>query len=230
MKEYFDKTFFMNPLYDYLRWLTCKMYYQLKNWGKHLRINYKCVVVNSEFGKYVWLGNYSYIYNCKMGDFTYCNDYCMIGDSVIGKFCSIGPGVKIALGKHPTTTHISTHPSTFNNQPNFVKNFVSQNTFKSNETVTIGNDVWIGANCLIIDGVDIADGAIVAANSVVDKNVGPFEIVGGTPAKFIKKRFKDTDIETLLNLQWWDKGDEWIQQNIKQFSSVDEFINNNKQR
>lgn len=224
MKKYIDKTIFMNPVCDYFRWIKCKIYYQVKNWGKHLRINYKCFVTDSEFGKYNWLGNYSQIYSCKMGDFTYCGVYCLIGSSTIGKFCSIGPGVKIAPGKHPTNTHISTHPSTFNNQPNFVKNFVTQNTYKNCEDVIIGNDVWIGANCLIVDGVTIGDGAIIAANSVVNKNVGAYEIIGGVPAKLIKKRFKDEDIEVLLKIQWWNNSEEWIQNNITKFASVDEFI------
>ncbi len=224
MKKYFDKTLFMNPLFDYFRWIKGKIYYQLKYWGKHLRINYKCIVHNSRFGKYNWLGDHSQLLNCQMGDFTYCGDHCVIHNASIGKFCSIGPNVRIAPGKHPTTEFVSTHPSTFNTQPNFVKNFVSENTYINQEEVKIGSDVWVGANCLIIDGVTIGNGAIIAANSVVNKNVGDYEIVGGVPAKLIKKRFSDGDIEALLKMQWWDKSESWIQDNIDKFSRVDEFV------
>lgn len=223
MNRYFDKTLFTNPLFDYLKWLKCKISYQVKYWGKHLRINYKCFVYNTKFGKYNWLDKHCLIMNCTMGDFTYCSDHCLLQNADIGKFCSIGPNVRIAPGKHPTN-YISTHPATFNNQPNFLKNFVTENTYKSYEPVTIGNDVWIGANCLIVDGVTIGHGAIIAANSVVNKNVNPYEIVGGVPAKLIKSRFDQNEIDALLKMQWWDKGDEWIQANISKFWSVNEFI------
>ncbi|WP_448699637.1 CatB-related O-acetyltransferase [Mucilaginibacter sp. AW1-3] len=228
MKQYIDKGLFMNPLFDYFKWIKCKVYYQLRNWGKHLRISYKTIVSGTVFGRYNWLGRYSQIYNCNFGDFSYCGDNCSISNANIGKFCSIGPNVRIAPGKHPSSTHISTHPATFNNQPNFLKSFIGRDTYKSFEEVTIGNDVWIGANCLIVDGVSIGHGSIIAANSVVNKNVGDYELVGGVPAKLIKKRFKDEDIDNLLKIKWWDKGDEWIQRNIEQFSSVEEFIDEHK--
>jgi len=224
MSKYFDKTMFANPIFDYLKWVKCKISYQLKYWGRHLRINYKCFVYNSSFGKYNWLDRYSLIVNCTMGDFTYCSDHCLLQNARIGKFCSIGPNVRIAPGKHPTT-FVSTHPSTFNNQPNFLRNFVDTDTYKSSEQVNIGNDVWIGANCLIVDGVTIADGAIIAANSVVNKDVGTYEIVGGVPAKFIKKRFTDNEIDELLKMQWWNKDEAWIQKNVTKFASITDFIN-----
>jgi chloramphenicol O-acetyltransferase type B len=226
MKKYLDKTFFKNPLFDYLKWLVIKIIYQLRYWGRHLRINYKCSVSNSKFGKNNWLGPYSEIANSTIGDFTYCGSYCVIQNADIGKFCSIGPNVKIAPGKHPTTSHISTHPSTFNNQSNFVKNFVTENTYKNFENVSIGNDVWIGANCVILDGVCIGNGAIIAANSVVNKIIEAYDIVGGVPAKFIKKRFTDAEIGTLLTLKWWDKDEQWIQEHISKFWSVGEFMDN----
>jgi acetyltransferase-like isoleucine patch superfamily enzyme len=228
MRNYLDKTVLMNPLSEYFNWIKCKIYYQTKNWGKHLRINYKCIVSNSRFGRYNWLGSYTRISNCTMGDFTYCGDNCLISNLTIGKFCSIGPGVKIAPGKHPSTGFVSTHPATFNNQRNFVKNFVSKDNYKSFGQVTIGNDVWIGADCIIIDGVTIADGAIIAANSVVSKDIGAYCIAGGVPAKIIKKRFTDEEITVLLGTKWWDKGDHWVQNNIEKFWSISEFIASQK--
>jgi acetyltransferase-like isoleucine patch superfamily enzyme len=225
MNKYFDKTIFYNPLFEYFKWIKGKIYYQSKYWGKHLRISYKCFVYKCRFGKYNWLGNYSQLSNTTMGDFTYCGDYCVISNAVIGKFCSIGPNVRIAPGKHPTSKYTSTHPSTYNNQPNFVKNFVSRDTYINHKEVNIGNDVWIGANCVIVDGITIGDGAIVAANSVVNKHLEAYEIVGGVPAKFIRKRFNDNEIETLLKIKWWDKSEDWIQDNIAKFWSVDEFVN-----
>ena len=224
-KHYIDTSFFTNPIGEYGRWFLKKVSYQLKYWGNHLRIGYRATISNSTFATYNWIGRYTVIANCKLDDYTYCGDYCTLNNADIGKFCSIGPNVKIAPGKHPTSLFISTHPVTFNNQPNFVKSFVGHDTFKNYEKVHIGNDVWIGANSIIIDGVTIADGAVIAANSVVNKNVNAYEIVGGVPAKFIKMRFNENEIKYLLKIKWWHKGEEWIKTNIDKFHSPNDFFN-----
>lgn len=224
MKAYIDRTLFTNPLGEYLNWLKIKIYYQLKYWGKHLRVGYMSVVSNCSFGKYNVLSRNTMVVNSHLGDFTYVNTNSYVLWTTLGKYCSIGPDVKIAPGKHPATVYVSTHPITFNRQRNFVKHYTKGHNFKNYEPVIIGNDVWIGANAVIMDGVHIADGAIVAANAVVVKNVGPYEIVGGNPAKFIKKRFTDAQINYLLDFKWWDKDEDWIEENISRFWNVKEFI------
>ena len=81
----------------------------------------------------------------------------------------------------------------------------------------------IGANTSIMDGVEIGDGAIIAANALVNKNIPPYTIVGGVPAKFIKKRFSDDYIEFLLKFKWWEKPKSWISANAKYFTNIDQF-------
>lgn len=224
ISEYFDKSFFANPVTNYVRWLSGKVYYQLKNWGKHLRINYGSLVRNCTFGKYNWIGNNNTLLNCHIGDYTYIAGHSMLINTRVGKYCSIAMNVKIAVGKHPTSVFVSTHPSTYS-KPNFhSKKYIDENKYIYNEHVEIGNDVWIGANAVIVDGVIIADGAVIAANSVVTKNVGEYQIVGGIPAMPIRKRFADEKIEILKEIKWWDKDEEWMQQNIESFWSVDKFI------
>lgn len=224
MKKYFDSTIFANPLYEYIKWLVIKIYYQTTYWGKHLRIGYKVYVRRTKFGKYNYIGRNVFIADSELGDFSYVTNDSTIVNTTIGKFCSIGPNVKLAPGRHPTGKIVSTHPSIFSN-PSFIKkNFASKNIFEGNERVGIGNDVWVGANCLVIDGVTIADGAIIAANSVVTKNVGAYCIVGGVPAKLIRKRFEDDEIEKLMALKWWDKDEEWIQQNITSFWDIKDMV------
>ena len=88
----------------------------------------------------------------------------------------------------------------------------------------IGNDVWIGLNATILDGVTIGDGAIVAAGAVVTKDVPPYAVVAGVPAKIIKYRFTESQIDFLLKFRWWEKDRKWIQQNYKRFQDIESFI------
>ena len=89
--------------------------------------------------------------------------------------------------------------------------------------VEIGNDVWIGSHVLILDGVTIGDGAVVAAGAVVTKDVEPYAIYGGVPAKLIKYRFPPKTIEMLLKMKWWDKEEKWIREHTEDFEDVERF-------
>ncbi|MDN3548558.1 CatB-related O-acetyltransferase [Mucilaginibacter aquaedulcis] len=223
MKQYIDKSFMTNPLGEYLKWLTCKTNYQLKNWGKHLRIGYLSVVSNCSFGHNNILGSHCMVINSVMGDFSYINSFSYVQHTTMGKYCSIGPNVKIAPGKHPTSVFVSTHPVTFGNQKN-LKNYTKEQKFSNYKRVTIGNDVWICANAIIIDGITIGDGAIITANSVVVKDVGAYEIVGGNPAKLLKKRFDDKQIEYLQDTKWWNNDEMWMRSNISKFWDIENFV------
>jgi len=216
--------FFLTPVKNYIKWCFIRYKYAKKYKKCSLIIEYQSYVHNTEFGNFNWVGIHCSVIETTIGDHTYIGDYSFVNYATIGKFCSIGPNVRIAPGMHPAKVFVSTHPSTYATHAYLVKSFVKKDKFKSYAPVKIGNDVWIGANCLIVDGVLIGDGAIIAANSVVTKNVEPYQIVGGVPAKFIKSRFTDTQIEKLLQLKWWDKGDEWIQNNIELFEDIDKLV------
>ncbi|WP_376747113.1 CatB-related O-acetyltransferase [Chryseobacterium binzhouense] len=175
---------------------------------------------NSYFGRYNMIGKNAVLINSSLQDFSYISDFSVVNGTEIGKYCSIGPNVRIGPGKHPTHTIVSTHPSIYSNPSNLLKNYSKADHFFYEKKVVIGNDVWIGANAVILDGVKIADGAIVGANSVVTTDVEPYAIVIGTPAKIVKYRFTDDEIAFLMNLKWWDKGDEWIRSNIKDLLDI----------
>lgn len=138
---------------------------------------------------------------------------------VIGKFCSIADGVKFVFGNH-ATDRVATFPLRalfFGGKP------FEDSLSKGN--ITIGHDVWIGADALILSGVSIGHGSIVAAGSVVSKNVAPYTVVGGVPARPIKKRLSDSQIKSLLEIQWWNWPLEKIRAEEKTFyKPVDEFI------
>lgn len=122
----------------------------------------------------------------------------------IGKFCSIADGVIVFLGSNHRVDWITTYPFGHINKSNFPKIQVNTGHPISKGDVIIGNDVWVATNATILSGVKIGDGAVIAASSVVTKDVPPYTIVAGNPAKIIRKRFDDETITKLLKIKWWD--------------------------
>ena len=148
----------------------------------------------------------------------------------IGSFCSFAPGCKI-VQRH--IMGVTTHQFLFASwrYPDLDKimphdwqddNFINQ--IQSYKTI-IGNDVWVGANAIIISGVKIGDGAVIGAGAVVTKDVPPYAIVGGVPAKIIKYRFPKDKIDALLKIKWWDWSDKLIAERCRDFLDIDIFIN-----
>jgi acetyltransferase-like isoleucine patch superfamily enzyme len=129
----------------------------------------------------------------------------------IGSFCSIADRVVIFCGGNHRSDWITTFPFGHAYQNVFNK-FNGEGHPRTNGDVNIGNDVWIGSNVTIMSGVTIGDGSILSANSHVVKDVEPYSIVGGNPAKLIKKRFDDKTIERLLEIKWWELDDQTINQ------------------
>ena len=144
---------------------------------------------------------------------------------VIGNFCSIAGNVNIYLGGNHKTEWVTTYPFGHINQHIF-NNFNGNGLPATKGDVIIGNDVWIGDNVTIMSGVTIGDGVVIANNSHVVKNIEPYSLVGGNPAKLIKYRFSQEQIEKLLQIKWWY----WDDNKINQFTpllcnnNIDEFI------
>jgi acetyltransferase-like isoleucine patch superfamily enzyme len=196
----------------------------LETKNKHLQIGYMSSANSSEFGLYNTIYDNVFLENVILNDFTYISNNTIIKNSKIGKFCSIGPGCKIGLGMHPTKNYVSTHPIFFSDKKQSQISFVKKSTFKESDDTFIGNDVWIGANVVILDGVKIFDGAIIAAGSIVNKDVPPYAIYGGVPAKLIKYRFNDITIQKLLRFEWWNKNNSFLKDNIKKMRDVNLLI------
>ena len=129
----------------------------------------------------------------------------------IGAFCSIAEGAQIFLGGNHRADWITTYPFGHIHQELLGANATAGHP-ATNGPVVIGNCVWVGSNATIMSGVSISDGAIIAANATVTKDVGPYEIVGGNPAKLIRKRFDDLIIEKLLELKWWNLATEQVRE------------------
>lgn len=148
----------------------------------------------------------------------------------IGRFCSISDNVHVVSGRHPTKNFISTHPAFFSPQCQAGFSYSEEQHFEEfrnaegDYNVVIGNDVWIGFGAIILEGITIGDGAVIAAGAVVIKDVAPYTIVGGVPAKKIGQRFDDEQINKLLSFAWWDRPIDWIKENAKYFRSEKEFF------
>ena len=145
---------------------------------------------------------------------------------VVGKYCSIGDKVNIYLGGNHRKDWVTTYPFGHIHKDIF-NSFDGKGHPYTNGDVIIGNDVWIGSNVTIMSGITIGDGAILANNSHVVKNVNPYSIVGGNPAKLIKYRFSDEQIKKLLEIKWWDWEDEKVNKYTSLLcnSDIDKFIN-----
>ena len=153
--------------------------------------------------------------NIIVGDFSYIADsdfeshvthhYDFIGDRlIIGKFCQIAAGVEFVMnGANHMMNAVTTFP--FNMLEGWDMEPPKTSDLPLKGDTVIGNDVWIGQNAVILPGVHIGDGAIIGANSVVGRDINPYTIVVGNPAKILRKRFDDEMIELLLRFKWWDK-------------------------
>lgn len=156
----------------------------------------------------VHLAPQSEVHNASsVGRVTFINTRSVLYPHVdMGRFCSVARNCEIGAAAHPVSflsTHsFQYHASQFPHWPEYKD--VKRTRFRAHQPTAIGNDVWIGAQCIILSGVSIGDGAVIAANSVVSKNVAPFTIVGGVPARPIRTRFPEEQIAALLALQWWE--------------------------
>jgi acetyltransferase-like isoleucine patch superfamily enzyme len=154
--------------------------------GKNATVMDNCIVNNANIGKY-----------------SYINRNTLIQNATIGNYCSIANDVMIGLGAHPLDM-ISTSPVFYRVHNPLNVTVVKQNSdFIEYKHINVGNDVWIGAKALIMDGVTIGDGAVIAAGAVVTKDVPAYAIVGGTPAKLIKYRQDEKNIAEISKTQWW---------------------------
>jgi len=167
--------------------------------------------------------------NIIVGDYTYYDDFEnvenfekngkyhfeFVGDKlIIGKFCMIASDVKFIMnGANHLTNALTTYP--FSIFGNGWEKAMENKSYPQKGNINIGNDVWIGYNSTIMAGVTIGDGAIIATNSTVIKDVEPYTIVGGNPAKEIKKRFTEKEIERLLKIKWWNWDIEKITKNLQ---------------
>lgn len=172
------------------------------------------------------------IFTGKIGYASFIGNNCNIS-AEIGRYTSIGHNVETIQATHPIKTFVSTHPvfysllnqagTTFTKTQRF-NEFRYANAEKK-YGVIIGNDVWIGNGVTLIGGITIGDGTVILANATVTRDISPYQIVGGIPAKKIDQRFDDSTINYLLSIAWWNLSTSQLRKNVDLFANIDNFVN-----
>lgn len=182
-------------------------------------------IMNSRINEWAALGSDVAFDSSSLGSYSYIASGALLTGTSVGLFCSIGPGVVCGYGDHPANW-ISSSPVFYSPNQQCGTTFLSTSNFKECEPVIIGNDVWIGANAVIRNGVAIGHGAIVGAGACVVCDVPPYSIMGGVPAKLIRMRFESSIVERLLKVEWWSFPPTTLKDNAWRWNTEDaeEFL------
>lgn len=222
------KAWLRNPLSIWLAWLATKVVVAWNNRGKRVVIGYLARLREVEFGYGCRLGAGAMVTHSSLGDFSYAGENARLINTRVGKFVSIGSEVLVGLGSHPSRHFVSTHPVFYDHTSHSAMPALGRSAFNEFAPVVIGNDVWIGTRSMVLDGVTIGDGAIVAAGSVVTRDVLPYSVVGGVPARLIRMRFNEEERAFLQALRWWDKDRAWLGRNAWAFADVTALMSSNR--
>lgn len=183
------------------------------NYPEHLFIHPHVGLNQVEFEEYCQVAHHAEINNAKIGRRTSVGRYTKIQTADIGRYCSISWGCTIGATSHPYS-HLSSHAFSYRK----MFGLVEEDSHYPKHPVTIGHDVWIGCDAIIMPGIKIGHGAVIGAGSVVTKDVDAYGIYVGNPAKKIKQRFSPEMIDDLLALEWWNWSDKEIKANMNYFS------------
>jgi acetyltransferase-like isoleucine patch superfamily enzyme len=182
----------------------------------------KCVI-NSHVHKTTKINSGATIVDSTIGRYTYtCYDDEIV-NCEIGQFCSISDDVIIGGAEHPIDW-VSTSPVFQNVKHSGPKKRFSKHNFEGIARTVIGNDVWVGKRVIIKAGVKIGDGAVIGAGAVVTKDVPPYAVVAGVPAKVLKYRFDEDTIAQLLKSKWWELSDEELEKRADDITDIYAFL------
>jgi phosphonate metabolism protein (transferase hexapeptide repeat family) len=174
-------------------------------------------VRDSSFGQYCEVGPRSKVTESAFGDYSYVASDSDIMSTQVGKFCSIAAQVRINPGNHPLERVALSHFTYRSSAYGLGDDDPTIFAWRRSHAVTLGHDVWIGHGVVILPGVSIGNGAAIGAGAVVSKDVPPFAIVVGLPAKVLRFRFDTTIIEALQRIAWWDWPHEKLGQALQDF-------------
>lgn len=202
------------------------------NANRNIQIGHHTKVRFAEVAQYVKVGSFCNIQRMRVSAYTYIGDYCELPQTQIGKFSSIAGHVVLASGNHPMD-YLSTSPYTY---AQMRWSLANENYFTDEFYYTspggdclceIGNDVWIGTGALLVCGksaLSIGDGAVIAAGAVVTRNVPPYAVVAGCPAKVIRYRFDKQTIIRLQTTKWWERDAKWLVRHTQYFDHPTQLL------
>lgn len=178
-------------------------------------------VVNSEIGAFCEVGEGARLLNSTLGDYSYCERFCDIANTTIGKFSNIASFVRIGATDHPLET-ASLHHFLYRSADYFddAENDEAFFEHRKSRRAVIGHDTWIGHGAMIKPEVTVADGAVIAAGAIVTKDVGPYEIVVGAPARVLRLRQPRDIAERMINLAWWDWEHSKLRETLEDFRAL----------
>ncbi len=183
-----------------------------------------CTVRDSRLGRWTELMPGTKLVDCTLDDYSYVAGDSDIMSTDIGRFTSIAAATRINPGDHPIG-RVTQHHCTYRRaQYGFGPDDASFFAWRAEQRVRIGHDVWVGHGAIILAGVEIGTGAVVGAGAVVTKDVAPYTIVVGTPARPLRRRFDDTTCDVLLGLAWWNWDHATIMERLPEFEDVQGFI------
>lgn len=188
-------------------------------------IHETATVHNSWIGSWTSIGAGCRLNEVKFDDYSYCVDQVIMNYTEVGKFCSIASHTVINPGNHPTW-RVTQHHATYRRRSYLLGEQDDADFFewRRSDKVIIGHDVWIGHGAAIMAGVTIGTGAVIAAGAVVTKDVEPYTIVGGVPARPIKERFPRDIAEAVMRTQWWNWSREELEDRFELLNDTGEFL------
>jgi len=207
----------------YAKKAALSLYWLYRNIKGDLDIQNHMLSPKIKLGKKTMIRRDTEVYNIDLGDYSYVSGpRSYIEDAKIGKYCSIARQVIIGVSNH-NYNWVTTSPVITSKSYGFINDDVEE---PQKAPPVIGNDVWIGMNSIIMRGVTIGNGAIIAAGSVVTKDIEPYSVVAGVPARHLRYRFDKVQIQELEKIQWWNWDEQKIKENANLFYDIDKFIAN----